>query len=595
MGFPFVLRLRGDNLTSFLTLKDFFIANKWKYILGVLWLVVVDLLQLAIPEVLRRFTDKLQNNLLAFDNILYYGLIIIGIGISIAVFRFLWRIFIIGTSRELQYYLRNRLFSHLLTLSPDFYNRSKTGELMALSLSDIGAVRRALGMGLVLITDSILITVVAITMMLTTTDLKLTLFALIPLLFLVFIISKFGNQINSRSKQVQKSIASLTDTVQENFSGIRVVKSYVQEKEEIHKFGIRNQMVFNEKMYLVRIFGMFFPIIQLLSALSFVVAIGYGGFLVVNESITLGDFIAFNAYLNLLVWPMMAMGWVVNVMQQGAASMDRINKILDETPAITDAVDAQPLNTFNGDIVFDCVTMNYPNSNINSLNNFSLRIPAGTSLGVIGKTGSGKTSIATLLLRLYEPSSGTISIDGKLINKLTLSSLRNHIGYVDQDSFLFSDTVANNIAFAVDSFTQSDIEKAAEISNIHKNIMNFPDQYETFIGERGVNLSGGQKQRISIARCLMKKPSILILDDSLSAVDTETEKKIIDAINLERKNKTNIIISHRISTIKDCDHIIVLDNGSIFEQGTHETLLKNNSLYNDFYQKQLLREKIDYE
>ncbi|MCD5410502.1 MAG: ABC transporter ATP-binding protein/permease [Clostridiales bacterium] len=582
-------------MTSFLTLKDFFIANKWKYILGVLWLVVVDLLQLAIPEVLRRFTDKLQNNLLAFDNVLFYGLIIIGIGISIAVFRFLWRIFIIGTSRELQYYLRNRLFSHLLTLSPDFYNRSKTGELMALSLSDIGAVIRALGMGLVLITDSILITVVAITMMLTTTDLKLTLFALIPLLFLVFIISKFGNQINSRSKQVQKSIASLTDTVQENFSGIRVVKSYVQEKEEIHKFGIRNQMVFNEKMYLVRIFGMFFPIIQLLSALSFVVAIGYGGFLVVNESITLGDFIAFNAYLNLLVWPMMAMGWVVNVMQRGAASMDRINKILDETPAITDAVDAQPLNTFNGDIVFDCVTMNYPNSNINSLNNFSLRIPAGTSLGVIGKTGSGKTSIATLLLRLYEPSSGTISIDGKLINKLTLSSLRNHIGYVDQDSFLFSDTVANNIAFAVDSFTQSDIEKAAEISNIHKNIMNFPDQYETFIGERGVNLSGGQKQRISIARCLMKKPSILILDDSLSAVDTETEKKIIDAINLERKNKTNIIISHRISTIKDCDHIIVLDNGSIFEQGTHETLLKNNSLYNDFYQKQLLREKIDYE
>jgi len=350
-----------------------------------------------------------------------------------------------------------------------------------------------------------------------------------------------------------------------------------------------------EKTGVVRIIRMFFPIIQLLSALSFVVAIGYGGFLVVNESITLGDFIAFNAYLNLLVWPMMAMGWVVNVMQQGAASMDRINKILDETPAITDAVDAQPLNTFNGDIVFDCVTMNYSNSNINSLNNFSLRIPAGTSLGVIGKTGSGKTSIATLLLRLYEPSSGTISIDGKLINKLTLSSLRNHIGYVDQDSFLFSDTVANNIAFAVDSFTQSDIEKAAEISNIHKNIMNFPDQYETFIGERGVNLSGGQKQRISIARCLMKKPSILILDDSLSAVDTETEKKIIDAINLERKNKTNIIISHRISTIKDCDHIIVLNNGSIFEQGTHETLLKNNSLYNDFYQKQLLREKIDYE
>ncbi|MGV8145594.1 MAG: ABC transporter ATP-binding protein [Alkaliphilus sp.] len=582
-------------MTSFLTLKDFFIANKCKYILGVFFLIIVDLLQLAIPEVLRRFTDKLQNNLLTSSNILNYGLIIIGIGVSIAVFRFLWRIFIIGTSRDLQYYLRNRLFSHFLILSSDFYNKSKTGELMSLSLSDIGAVRRALGMGLVLITDSILITIVAITMMITTTDIRLTLFALIPLPFLVFIIGKFGKQINYRSKKVQKSIASLTDIVQENFSGIRVVKSYVQEEEEINKFSIKNQLVFDKKMHLIKIFGVFFPVVQLLSAVSFVIAIGYGGFLVVNKIITLGDFIAFNAYLTLLVWPMMAMGWVVNIMQRGAASMDRINKILDENPTITDIADAFHLNNFASEIVFDCVTFNYPNSSTNSLNNFSLHIPAGKSIGIIGKTGSGKTTIATLLLRLYEPGKGTISIDANPINKLTLSSLRHHIGYVDQDSFLFSDTISNNISFGISSSTQNDVKRAAEISNIHKNIIDFPDEYETYIGERGVNLSGGQKQRISIARALMKNPSILILDDSLSAVDTETEEKIINALKSERKNKTNIIISHRISTIKDCDHIIVIDNGSILEQGTHENLLGNKSLYFDFYQKQLLREKIDEE
>lgn len=581
-------------MTSFLTLKDFFIKNKWKYFLGITWLVIVDLLQLAIPEILRHFTDRLQNNLLTFNHIINYGLMIIGIGISIAIFRFLWRIYIIGTSRELQYYLRNRLFSHFLILSSDFYNHSKTGELMSLSLNDISAVRRALGVGLILIIDSVLITVVAVTMMITT-DLRLTLFALIPFPFLVLIIGKFGKRINYQSKQVQKSIASLTDIVQENFSGIHVVKSYVQEEEEISKFRRKNQIVFDKKMNLVKIFGMFFPVVQLFAAFSFVIAIGYGGSLVINESITLGDFIAFNAYLTLLVWPMMAIGWVVNIMQRGAASMERINKILNETPTISDVAAAVSLDSFTHEIIFDSVTLCYPNSKNRALNNFSLRIPAGKSIGIIGKTGSGKTSIATSLLRLYEPSDGNIYIDGISINKLKLSSLRKQIGYVDQDSFLFSDTISNNIAFGVDSSTQSNIERASKTAYIHKNIMDFPNQYETVIGERGVNLSGGQKQRISIARALMKSPNILILDDSLSAVDTETEEKIINALKFERKNKTNIIISHRISTIKHCDLIIVLESGAILEQGTHEELLNNHSLYSNFYQKQLLQKKIDEE
>ncbi|SCY04413.1 ABC transporter ATP-binding protein [Alkaliphilus peptidifermentans] len=579
-------------MSHFKALKGFFFRNKWYYILGIIWLLLVDVLQLLIPEVLRRFTDQLQANTLSNEDIIRYGIYIISIGFGIAFFRFLWRIYIIGTSRKLEYELRNKLFGHLLKLSTNYYTNHKTGDLMAHATNDINAVRMALGPGIVMMTDAIFITLIAITMMATTTDWRLTILALLPLPFLAFTIGKFGKVINVRFKAVQESFSSLTDTVQENFSGIRVIKSFVQEDSEIKKFSVKNQHVYDKNMAMVKLFGMFFPFVQFMSALSFLIVVGYGGTLVIYGDISLGDFIAFEAYLALLVWPMMAIGWVINVLQRGSASMERINTILDEQPEVVDQPDAIDHKDIKGDIEFNNVSFKYPNSNEDALKNFTLSISSGTSIGVIGKTGSGKTTIATLLLRLFDANEGIISIDGNALNKVQLRSIRSQIGYVDQDSFLFSTTIAENIAFGVDECSKEEIIRTAKIAEVHDNIVGFPDGYETFVGERGVTLSGGQKQRISIARALIKKPKILVLDDALSAVDTDTEERILSSLKDAMKESTSIIIAHRISTIKDSDKIIVMDNGEIVEEGTHNELLENRKLYFEIYQKQLLEEKI---
>lgn len=579
-------------MKHFKRLKDFLIKNKWSYILGVFWLLIVDVLQLLVPEVIRRFTDDVVASQLTRESLLRYGVYIIVIGIGIAFFRFLWRMYIIGVSRKLEYELRNKLFTHLQTLSTNYYNTHKTGDLMALATNDINAIRMALGPGVVMMTDAIFMTGIAITMMSTTTDIRLTFFALIPLPFLAYSIFKFGKTINMRFKSVQEAFASLTDTVQENFAGIRVVKSFVQEEAEVKKFNDKNMGLFNKNMTLVKLFGMFHPFIQLMASFSFLIAIFYGSTLAIYGDISLGDFVAFNIYLSLLVWPMMAIGWVINMLQRGAASMERINTILDEEPEIIDAPDAIDIANFTGDILFDNVTFKYPNSDYNALEDFSVHIPSGSSLGIIGKTGSGKTTIINLLLRLYDIEEGRISLDNHNLDKIKLKFLRDNIGYVDQDSFLFSTTIAENIAFGVDTFSMEEVEKVAKIAQVHENIIDFPNGYETFVGERGVTLSGGQKQRTSIARALIKKPQILIFDDSLSAVDTDTEEKILQGLKSEMENKTTILIAHRISTIKDCDEIIVLDEGRIIEKGNHQELLENKGLYYEFYQKQLLEDKI---
>lgn len=582
-------------MSSLLTLKDFFKRNKWYYFFGIIWLLIVDILQLVVPEILRSFTDQLRNNSLDLNSIKRYGLYILLVGIGIGLFRFLWRICIIGASRRLEYELRNRLFSHLLKLSTNYFTRNKTGDLMAHATNDINAVRMAMSMGIVMLTDAVFMSVIAIIMMITTTGLKLTLLTLIPLPFLVITMAWAGKTIGDRFKAVQEAFSKLTDTVQENFSGIRVIKSFVQERQELKKFNESNQLLFDKNMSLVKVYGMFLPFVQFVSAISFLIVIGYGGSLVINGSISLGDFIAFHAYLQLLVWPMLAMGWVINVIQRGTASMKRINKILEETPEITDAPNTIRPSFINGSIVFNNVSFMYPHSSSYALKDFSISLAAGKSLGVIGKTGSGKTTIATLLLRLYDLEEGEIQIDGISISKLPLDYLRQNIGYVDQDSFLFSTTIADNIGFALDKYTTEEIIAAANLAQVHDNILQFPKGYDTFVGERGVTLSGGQKQRVSIARALVKQPKILVLDDSLSAVDTDTEERILSALKSDMKDRTSIIVAHRISTIQSCDEIIVLEEGQIVERGTHEVLIGMNGVYNDIYQKQLLEEKIQKE
>ncbi len=582
-------------LANFKTLKYFFIEHKWAYILGVVWLIFVDVLQLLLPEILRTFTDDLQANLIGRAEIFRYGIYMLIIGFLLAFFRFLWRIYIIGTSKKLEFELRNKLFSHLLKLSTNYFNKSKTGDLMAHATNDINAVRMALGPGIVMVVDAVFITVIATFMMFFTTDVRLTLLALFPLPFLAFASGRFGKTINLRFRKVQESFSSLTETVQENLSGIRVVKTFVQEEKEVEKFAAKNQNVFNKQMHLVKIFGVFQPLIMAISSLSYLIVIVYGGTLVINRDISLGDFIAFNSYLALLIWPMMAAGWVVNILQRGSASMARINTILDVEPEIVDREDAVTIEKLRGDIHFDNTSFKFPDTDEYALKNFTLDIPAGSTIGVIGRTGSGKSTVASLLLHLFEAQEGEIRIDGIPIEKIKIESLRNHIGYVDQDSFLFSTTIADNIAFGVDEASQEEVERVAKIAQVHENILDFPEGYKTFVGERGVTLSGGQKQRISIARALIKDPQILILDDSLSAVDTDTEEKILGHLKKEMESKTSILIAHRISTIKDCDKIVVLDAGEILEEGTHEELLKNKNLYFELYEKQLLEEEITKE
>ncbi|MTI65933.1 MAG: ABC transporter ATP-binding protein [Firmicutes bacterium] len=578
---------------SFKTLKSFFLKHKWKYVLGIIWLIIVDVIQLIVPQILKKVTDLLENNMINISGLLKYSFYIILTGIFIGIGRYFWRIYIMGTSRKLEYYIRNKLFKHLQSLSTNYFNKHKTGDLMAHATNDINAIRMALGPGIVMITDAIFITIAALIMMIKTTNLKLSLLALLPLPFLAFLIGKLGKLIHKRFKLVQESFSNLSDKAQENFAGIRVVKSYVQEKKEIEKFTEANQYNFDMNMNQIKIQGLFEPLVRFISGLSFLIVIWYGGILVISGDITLGEFVAFNSYLTLLVWPMMAIGWVINLLQRGAASMDRINKILSEKPEIIDSESTSSKSIIDGNIEFKNVSYKYLNTNKYVLKNINLKIPKGSTLGIVGKTGSGKTTLVNLLLRLYDINEGEILIDGLDIKDYTLKTLRENIGYVAQDNFLFSNTLKENISFAYENeISATEIEKATKMTEVFDNIMDFPNKFDTFLGERGITLSGGQRQRTAMARAIIKDPNILILDDSLSAVDTQTEEKILNNLKDTMDKKTTIIIAHRISTVKDSDKIIVLDEGNIVEKGKHNELLENNGIYRDIYEKQLLEEKL---
>lgn len=580
-------------MKAFRTLRGFFVEHKWYYILGIVWLIIIDSIQLLVPQILRRATNLLQEGKLTYAGILKYGLFIILTGLGIAIGRFFWRNYIIGTSRKLEYYLRKKLFGHLLTLSPNFFHTHKTGDLMAHATNDIHSIRHALGMGIVMFIDSVFLTLLTIVMMVRTTNFRLTIIALFTLPFISVIVRKFGKVIHRRFRQVQEAFSQLTDTTQESFAGIRVIKSFVQEDLVIEEFNKVNRNNFEKNLKLVRVHGIFYPLINYIAAISFFIVIIYGGRLVILDLITLGDFIAFNNYLNLLVWPMMAMGWVINFIQRGIASMERINALLDEKPEIVDSVNAKELNSVEGKIQFENVYFKYPTSKDYVLKDINFTIEPGQTLAIVGKTGSGKTTIVNLLLRLYDIEKGSILIDGINIKDIKLKSIRENIGYVPQDNFLFSTSIRDNIGFAFDkAIDEETMIHSSKLAQVYDNIIAFPNQFDTVLGERGVTLSGGQKQRVSIARALAKDSPILILDDSLSAVDTETEELILNGLKSVTNQKTTIIISHRISTVKDADEIIVIDEGEIIERGTHDSLLELNGLYRYLYEKQLLEEKI---
>lgn len=571
---------------------DFVKRHKAKYIFGIIFVLVVDVLQMVLPRIIGQITDDMQNRTINKAMLLSYAGLILLVALLTMTFRYLYRIYIIGTEKKLEYELRKKLFDHMLTLSSKYYNTHKTGDLMAHATNDINAVRMAAGMGVLLLVDTVFLTISVIIIMLATIDIRLTLIALSPLPLIAIFSMVFGKFIHKRFTQVQEAFSGLTERVQESLSGIRVVKAFVQERPVLEQFNAASQKSLEKNMRLAKLWGIMFPLGQMVSTLSYIIAFSYGGIQVINGHISLGEFIAFNTYLGLLIWPMMSFGWIMNIVQRGSASLDRINVILTAIPDIKDN-DPLPIGSIEGHIEFENVSFSYNKKQEPVLKDININLEPGRTLAIIGETGSGKTSLVNLILRLYDISGGKLKIDGSPIDRIPLSTLRTSIGYVPQDSFLFSTSIRENIAFGVEKASIKEIEEAAKTAQIYDNIMDLPDGFDTIVGERGVTLSGGQKQRVSIARALIKDPKILVLDDSLSAVDTDTEERILQGLKVIMKDRTSIIIAHRISSIKHADEIIVLDNGQIVERGRHDRLIDLKGHYYSLYQKQLLEEELD--
>lgn len=573
--------------------KDVILENKFKYILGILLLIVVDGLQMITPLVIGAFTDSLTSGMLTTQGIYKYMLYILVIAIGVALGRFGWRMSIITVAKKLEYELRNKVFKHLEKMSRNYYNHHRTGDLMAHCTNDISQIRMAFGGGTVMIIDSLFMIIVTLLLMIFKINFKLTIIALLPLPIITIFVLFMTKLMRKRFKEVQEAFSALSEIVQESFSGIRVIKSFVQEKLELEKFNKINQNDFDKNMNLVKIKAFAFPLVTLVTMISMVISLIYGGILVIDGVITIGKLVAFLGFVGMLTWPMMALGFVFHRLQQGRVSLERINVILNTKPEIIDSSLLSDIDDVN-DILLEIKNLNfkYPNTNELVLKNINMKIKKGENIAIIGKTGSGKTTLLNLLLRFYNIDSEKIYFNGKDIVNLSIGNIREKIGYVPQDNFLFSKTIEQNLMFSDEKISFDKIVEAAKISKINSEIDSFELGYKTMLGEKGVNMSGGQKQRVSIARALVKSPDLIILDDSLSAVDTKTEEVILSHLENELKDKTSIVISHRISTIKNSDYIYVLDNGKIIEEGNHNELLENRKLYFDLYQKQLLEEKI---
>jgi len=574
-------------------LKEFLKKNLWRYLAGVIFLIFVDATEVIVPRILGPITDGLADGSLDYKGLMYYVWLLIAVGLFAMLNRFLWRWFVNRTSRHADYQMRKMLFEKFTQLSERYYTQNKTGDLMAHATNDIRAVRESLGSGIVLTFDSLFLTIATTIMLFISVPTKLAVLGLLPFPMLAVAVFYFGKVINQRFKAVQESFSDLTDKAQESISGIRVIKGFAQEDFETDNFMKSAKNNFDKNVALMKVDAVFEPMINIFATLAFVIAIWQGGTMVARGDISLGSFVMFYSYLGSLVWPMIGMGWVINIIQRGMASAARLNKIFNEVPDIQDPPDAVEPFEIKGDITIRDLTFSYEKDGSRPvLKGLSADVKAGQVLAIVGRLGSGKSSLAAVLTRLYNPPAGTVFIDGIDINKIPISTLRKQIGCVPQESFLFSTTIRDNIAFSDPGIDDSEVEKYAKIAHIYKDVVDFPDKFNTMVGERGVTLSGGQKQRVSIARALIHNPKIVILDDCLSAVDTQTEESILKALNEELKGHTSIIISHRISTIKHADEIIVLDDGEVIERGRHEDLVEQGGVYSDMYRRQLLEEEL---
>lgn len=575
-------------MSSFQFIFQYIKKHKFQYLAGILTLFVVDFANLFIPQLTGTITDGLTAHTMDWNGVKSCLLAIFLLGLTLTIGRFLWRYFLFGASRSIERELRDTMFAHLEKMDVEYYNEHKTGDLMTRFTSDLNSIRMAIGPAIISLFDGTVMAVMVIFQMMIYVNVKLTLVALIPM-FLISIGEIFyGKIMHPRYLARQEAVSDLTDFVQESFSGVRVIKAFVRERSECAAFARQNRNTMNKNLKVVGLLSVVMPLLDVIIGFSSLAALIYGGYMALIGEITLGRFVAFNQYINMLVWPMLACGDAINMFSQGAASIKRVKEVFDSKPEVSDAKDVAPVDALKGEITLSHLTFIHHGHTEPTLKDISLNVPAGSTLAIIGRTGNGKSTLVNLLLHLYNAKSGMISFDGRDINTIPLKTLRENIAYVPQDNFLFSDTLKANIAFGVEGEDMDAITEATQAACIHDSIALFPAGYDTIVGERGVTLSGGQKQRSSIARALMKDAPILILDDALSAVDTDTEEHILRNLKKNRAGKTTILIAHRISTIQNADMILVLDDGIAKELGTHEELMKLNGIYRDMFEKQQL-------
>ncbi|HWB86578.1 MAG TPA: ABC transporter ATP-binding protein [Bryobacteraceae bacterium] len=576
-------------LKSYSVLWKYLWRYRWGLALGSLCLVLKDLAQAAQPLMIRDAIDALTGGR-GSSVFVRFAAYLVGLAVVKGIFQFWMRVIIIGISRDIEYDLRNDLFRHLVSLSPDYYARTRTGDIMARSTNDLNAVRMMLGPGIMYWTETSLTFILALSIMVSV-DWRLALLAILPAPAVSLAVVFFGRAIHERFEHIQAMFSDISSRVQENLSGVRMIRAFVQERAEVRRFEELNQEYIGQNLKLVRIQSVFQPLLETLIGFTFLVVLWVGGYQVLKGHISLGSFVMFQTYMGMLVWPMIALGWVVNLMQRGSASLHRIHQILLEKPTIARPAHAKSLSQVRGEIDFRGVTVDFGSGPV--LDSIDLKIRAGSTVAIVGHTGSGKTTLASLVPRLFDPTEGMVSLDGTPLRDLDPAELRRHIGFVPQETFLFSTTIAGNISFGVENATPEEIRNAAEMAGLAGDIEGFPNGYQTMVGERGITLSGGQKQRTAIARAVLRNPRILILDDALSSVDTLTEERILTHLAGLMRGRTVILISHRVSTVRQADWIVVLEKGRIVEQGTHADLVQAGGYYADLSQKQTLEEELE--
>lgn len=580
------------------TINKYYLKYYYLFLLGFISLIAVDYFQLEIPNLTGQLIDGLDAGTLGEPGLVaLIGQLAIIAGVIVGG-RFLWRYGIIGASRNIEYDIRNEMFTHSLKLSNDYYSHKKVGGLMALYINDLEAVRRTMGPGMIMTVDAVFLGLLVIYRM-ALLDIQMTLLVVIPLSTIAVAGTVLGNKMRTRFKDSQKAFEDLSDYVQESFSGIGVIKAFVKEQLELRAFLKTNQNTKDKNILFVRMQVILQILVQSVVSIVIILTLILGAIKISETSgsadpFTVGMLVEFAGYFGLLVWPMMALTMIIRMRSQGKASLERIDEILYHPVDVKDAPDVKSVEKIEGAITFNRLDFKYPDGDDYALKNISFDVKAGQTVGILGRTGSGKTTVVDLLLRIYNVDKGMLMIDGIDIMEIPLSTLREAFGYVPQDGFLFSDTIKNNIALGLHQEPNlSSIEEVARLSDVHDNIQEFKSGYETIIGERGVTLSGGQKQRVSIARAMAKNPPILILDDSVSAVDTATEEKILSNLKMTRQGKTTIMIAHRISTVKHADLIVLIDEGEVVASGTHQSLLETSELYQHMVDQQTLEQEVE--